>query len=150
MMVIREAKPADIAQWSAMRKALWPESEDDHVAEINQYFAGTSIDIVIAYLAEVDAEVVGFIELNIRSFAEGSRNPRVPYVEGWYIKPEYQGQGYGSQLMQQAEEWALGHGYSELASDTEIDNHHSISLHKRLGFRETERTVCFLKNLQQH
>ncbi len=148
-MVIRQATAADMTQWSELRSALWPDSDDNHVTELTNYFAGTSTDIVITYLAEVDAEVIGFIELNIRNFAEGSRNPRVPYVEGWYIKPQYQGQGYGSRLMQQAEKWALGHGYSELASDAEIDNHHSISLHKRLGFRETERTVCFLKNLKQ-
>lgn len=131
-----------------MRTALWPETDDGHVAEIEEYFAGTSIDIVQVYIAEDGPDIVGFLELNIRNFAEGSRLPRIPYVEAWYVKPRFQGKGYGRQLMQQAEAWALSRGYSELASDTEIDNHQSISTHRHLGFEETERVVCFLKSLK--
>jgi aminoglycoside 6'-N-acetyltransferase I len=49
--------------------------------------------------------------------------------------------------MKQAAQWATGLGFSELASDTEIDNVDSIARHKRLGFKETYRVVCFLKKL---
>lgn len=146
-MNIREANEDDIAHWSEMRSALWPDSEDNHIAEITDYFAGTSIDIVQTYMAEQDGNIVGFMELNIRNFAEGSRSPKLPYVEAWYIKPEFQGKGYGKTLMQRAEEWALSRGYSELASDTEVDNERSIAMHSHLGFRETDRIVCFLKKL---
>ena len=147
-MNIREAAPGDIAAWSEMRTDLWPETEDMHVSEINEYFSGSSIDIVQAYVGEVEEETAGFLELNIRNFAEGSRSPRLPYVEAWYIKAKYRGQGYGALLMQQAEEWAISRGYSELASDTELENDRSIAMHKRLGFVETERIVCFLKKLK--
>ncbi len=148
MMVIREAAEKDVQQWSEMRTALWPETEDGHIAEINEYFYGSSTDVVMVYIAEVGLEIVGFLELNIRNFAEGSRSPKLPYVEGWYIKPEHQGNGYGKLLMRKAEQWAISQGYSELASDTEIDNHRSIALHKRLGFSEIERVVCFIKELK--
>ncbi len=148
MMVIREANEKDVEQWSAMRIALWPETDDGHISEINEYFSGSSIDIVQAYIADVGSETVGFLELNIRNFAEGSRSPRLPYVEAWYIKPHYQGNGYGKLLMKKAEQWAISQGYSELASDTEINNHRSISMHKHLGFMEKERIVCFLKELK--
>lgn len=147
MATIRTATVADTAAWSAMRTALWPDTDDDHRAEIRAYFSGTSTDIVEVYVVEVEAELVGFMELNIRNFAEGSRSPRLPYVEAWYICPEHQNQGYGRQLMLRAEEWAVAQGYTELASDTEIDNERSIALHKALGFTETERVVCFLKRL---
>lgn len=147
-MTIREVNEKDIEQWSEMRTALWPETNDGHISEIKEYLSGSSIDIVQAYVAEVGPEIIGFMELNIRNFAEGSRNPKLPYVEAWYIKPEYQNKGYGKQLMQKAEQWAISQGYSELASDTEIDNHRSISMHKHLGFMETERIVCFLKKLK--
>jgi aminoglycoside 6'-N-acetyltransferase I len=147
-MVIREPNEKDIAQWSEMRTALWPETNDGHLSEIKEYFSGSSIDIVQAYIAEVGSVIVGFLELNIRNFAEGSRHPRLPYVEAWYIKPEHQGKDYGKQLMHKAEQWAKSQGYTELASDTEVDNHRSISMHKHLGFVETERIVCFLKRLK--
>jgi aminoglycoside 6'-N-acetyltransferase I len=42
---------------------------------------------------------------------------------------------------------AIENGYKELASDTEISNTQSIEIHKKLGFKETERVVCFLKKL---
>jgi aminoglycoside 6'-N-acetyltransferase I len=148
-MHIREAKEGDLRQWSEMRAALFAKSSDDHVAELEDYFRGESIDITQAYIAVDESEIVGFLELNLRSYAEGSRSPRVPYVEAWYVKPEYQGRGYGRQLMLKAEWWAKDQGYSELASDTEIDNHRSIALHKHLGFVETDRMVCFLKQLDK-
>ena len=46
-------------------------------------------------------------------------------------------------------EWAVSGGYSELASDAEIENFLSIQLHKRLGFSEIDRNVTFLKRLNE-
>lgn len=146
-MIIREATHNDTPAWSKMRTDLWPETEDMHITEINEYFSGTSIDIVQAYVGEIGLEIIGFLELNIRNFAEGSRSPKLPYIEAWYIKPKYRGNGYGALLIQQAEKWAITKGYSELASDTELGNDRSIAMHKHLGFVETERIVCFLKKL---
>lgn len=146
-MNIREASEKDIDNWSEMRTALWPDTDDNHISEIKKYFTSVSIDIVQVYIAEHYGKPVGFLELNIRNFAEGSYNSEVPYIEAWYIKPEYQGKGYGKQLMHKAELWALSKGYSELASDTELSNKKSISMHKHLGFEETERVVCFLKRI---
>ncbi|MEW7993700.1 MAG: GNAT family N-acetyltransferase [gamma proteobacterium symbiont of Clathrolucina costata] len=146
-MAIREIKKSDLKQWSKMRTSLWPNTQDNHLSEINEYFSGESIDIDQVYVAVFDQQAVGFIELNLRNFAEGSRHPLVPYVEAWYVEPEHRGMGYGKALMRQAEEWALAQGCTELASDTEITNHQSIAMHRYLGFEETERIVCFLKKL---
>ena len=147
-MKIRPIEKKDKYQWSEMRTSLWPETTDNHLSEINDFFTGTSIDIVQVYVIEVEEQLAGFIELNIRSFAEGSRSKGVPYVEAWYVKLNYREAGLGQRLMKQAESWALSHGYKELASDTEVENHHSIKKHKQLGFVETERIVCFLKKLK--
>ena len=147
-MNIRKARYADLEAWTEMRSELWPDSKDDHAVELEQYFLGSSIDIVQAYVIEDENEIaVGFIELNLRNFAEGSRSPKVPYVEAWFVKSDYRAQGWGKRLMEQAEQWALEQGYSELASDTELVNTHSIAMHRALGFEETERVVCFLKKL---
>ncbi|MCG8488169.1 MAG: GNAT family N-acetyltransferase [Chromatiales bacterium] len=132
-----------------MRSELWPKDRSQHPIELAEYFAGKSIDIVETFVVEVaNRELAGFIELNIRNFAEGSRSSRVPYIEAWFVKPEYRGRGYGKALIQQAESWAVQEGFKEIASDTETHNHTSIALHKKLGFIETERVVCFLKPLK--
>lgn len=49
--------------------------------------------------------------------------------------------------MSYAEKWALSLDYSELASDAEVENERSISMHSHFGFKEVERIVCFLKKL---
>lgn len=147
-MHIRLAKQSDLSAWVAMRSQLWPDSADQHTSEVKDYMVGSSVDVVCCYVIDDGhGELCGFIELNIRNFAEGSRCPKVPYVEGWYIKPQYQNRGLGKQLMQQAEQWALQQGFHELASDTELKNNKSIAIHKQMGFSEAERVVCFLKQL---
>ncbi|MFC3192706.1 GNAT family N-acetyltransferase [Marinicella sediminis] len=140
---------ADLAGWARLRGQLWPADAAQHINELNQYFTGQSVDIIKAYvLVDDNRQVQGFMELNIRNFAEGSRSPQVPYVEAWYVSPVYQGQGWGKQFMHKAEQWALKMGHHELASDTEISNQLSINIHKHLGFVETERIVCLLKQLK--
>ena len=67
---IRKATKNDIEQWSHMRTALWPDTSDDHLSEINAYFADKSIDIAEVYIAEIDTQSIGFIELNIRNFSD--------------------------------------------------------------------------------
>jgi aminoglycoside 6'-N-acetyltransferase I len=146
---VRKVTSQDIMAWAEMRNQLWPDKLSTHIKEIEAYFAGVSIDVVETFVIETaESSMVAFIELNIRNFAEGSHHGQVPYVEGWYVKPEYQNKGLGKQLMQQAETWAIQQGFTELASDTEIDNDKSQAIHKRLGFKEVERVVSFLKPLK--
>ena len=90
----------------------------------------------------------GFLELNVRNYAEGSRANRVPYIEGWFVTADLRGRGHGKQLIETAEQWALKNGYNELASDAELENEASIAAHKALGFTEVDRVVCFIKQLQ--
>ena len=147
-MTIRPITTEDREAWSQLRTEPWPDTEDNHLAEIDDYFAHQSPDIDMVFVAEDDMQkVVGSIELNIREFAEGSRHPRVPYVEGWCVDKASRNKGYGKQLMAVAEQWAKANGYIELASDTEISNTRSISIHKHLGYREVERIVCFIKRI---
>lgn len=147
-MGIRTAKITDLLEWANMRCQLWPDSSDGHISELEAYFSGESIDIVEAFVMENEpGALVGFLEMNIRNFAEGSRSPKLPYVEAWFVREEHRGKGFGKELMKKAERWAVEKGFSELASDTELENKKSISIHKSLGFDETERIVCFLKKL---
>lgn len=132
-----------------MRTALWPNSVDEHAGAINDYFEGkpSFMDQIVVCEAG-NVELVGFAELRIRNYAEGSANMAVPYLEGWYVDGAYRRQGVGAALIDAAGQWARSLGYSELASDAEIDDQRSIAAHLALGFHETDRTVSFLKKLR--
>ena len=85
-MKIREAIKNDLSEWARMRNILWPDSLQQHIKEIGEFFSGTSKDIVQVFVIErVSAALAGFIEINFRNFAEGSRSSKVPYIEAWFI-----------------------------------------------------------------
>jgi aminoglycoside 6'-N-acetyltransferase I len=71
----------------------------------------------------------------------------VPYVEGWYVEPNWQRRGIGRTLMHAAEDWSRARGYTELGSDTEVVNRLSRAAHAALGFEEVETLVVFRKSL---
>ena len=148
-MLIRKVENSDLDEWLRMRTLLWPETAPDHAGEISAFFRGDSIDIHTVFVLdpELSGPLAGFIELNVRNFAEGCREPHVPYVEAWWIDATYRGQGWGRSLMERAEAWAQSTGHHYLASDTTPDNKRSIAAHGALGFKEVERVVCFLKRL---
>ena len=147
-MSIRRATKTDIEHWLTMRDLLWPDASVTNKDEIEDYFKNKSSHIRECFLAEKRGEPVGFIELNIRDYAEGSHCDKVPYVEGWFVSEAHRGKGLGRRLMDRAERWARENGFFELASDAEIENIKSINAHKKLGFKETDRIVCFLKKLK--
>ena len=148
--MIRTIKQSDQKEWSRMRTLLWPDTSDYHMGEIQEYFDGKSPDIVEVLVLELhgDAKLQGFIELNVRSFVEGSRNRNVPFIEAWFVDESERQSGWGEKLMKAAEEWSQENGYSELGSDTELENLNSQKAHLALGFKEVERIVCYFKILE--
>lgn len=127
-----------------MRDALWPAT--DHADAIDRYFSGEArepLQVLIAF----DEDAIGFIELSIRSYAEGCETDRIAFVEGWYVDPEVRGTGVGSALIRAAEEWTRSQGCTELASDTEAGNVSSAAAHRAVGFIETAVVRCFRKSL---
>ena len=146
MITIRKVGSSDRDGWIGMRKALWPEChESRHELEIDQILSSNGI-VLVAELASHD--LVGFAELSIRrDHVAGTAVTPIPYLEGWYVDPAYRRQGIGKALICSIESFALQAGFTELASDAEINNYSGIEMHNRLGFREVERTVHFVKSL---
>ena len=145
-MTVREIAQRDRAEWVRMRHALWPGSLADHEAETRAFFEQRRNPASV-WVAEVDEQVVGFLELEYRSYAEGCISSPVPYIEGWYVDPSRRGQGIGRALVRVAEVHALASGYREIASDALIDNTASIAAHGALGYEEVDRIVCFRRAL---
>ncbi len=134
-------------EWLRMRKALWPGcSIDMHLSEMAEQLADES-DSAIFVAVRLGGGLGGFIEISIRSFAEGCDTRPVGYIEGWYVDADLRHQGIGSQLVREAEAWVISQGYKEMASDCLIDNAVSLKAHVALGYKETDRLIHFKKVL---
>ena len=132
-----------------MRAALWPEEDAEELAhETLAHFAGRELGAAVFVAEAADGRLTGFLELGLRPYAEGCRSSPVPFVEAWYVAASARGQGCGRALIEAAERWALARGFSEIASDTQLENRLSQDAHAALGFEETGRIVCFRKSLR--
>jgi aminoglycoside 6'-N-acetyltransferase I len=125
---------------------FWPMGDAVCEREAEQILGNSRWAVFIARLE--DGSVAGFLETNLRDYAEGAESSPAGYLEGLYISAEYRRQGIGAALVRAGEQRALAKGCTEIASDAQIDNAISIELHKRMGYQEVERQVCFLKRLQ--
>ena len=135
-----------------MCHCLWPEaSADEYALEMALLVAGKSpgeLPTVIFVAEESQGRVVGFIEVGLRSHADGCNPARpVGYIEGWYVAPEYRRRKVGTKLVGTAEQWARDQGCVEMASDTWLDALSSQHAHEALGFEIVDRCVHYRKPL---
>jgi aminoglycoside 6'-N-acetyltransferase I len=148
---IRPAVPPDCKQLSRLREALWPESSAaEHQQEIEAILTGQyngTMPLIIFVAAEPGA-VIGFLEVGLRSHADGC-DPAHPvgFVEGWFVTESHRRKGLGAHLLAAAEEWARNQGCVEMASDTWIDHTLSQRVHDALNFEVVDRCVHYRKAL---
>lgn len=135
-----------LSAWLAMRRALWPDTSTraELEAECREILADPQS---VAFIARVDAQPIGFVEVGMRPYAEGCETSPVGYLEGWYVEPRHRGQGVGRALVDAALAWCGRRGLREMGSDTWLDRQGSIDAHRALGFEETERIVCFKRTI---
>ncbi len=133
-------------EWCRMRDNLWTGSSNDHLQEIDAFFAIPQ-DGATLVVERPNGERCGFIEISLRNDAEGCISSPVPDIEGWYVDEDMRRRKLGSRLVQAAEDWARSRGFSEIASDTQLDNKISQQAHQALGYQEVERIVCYRKDL---
>jgi aminoglycoside 6'-N-acetyltransferase I len=150
-MRIRRGTSSDLNAVTRLCAALWPDEpaagHEAHAASILSGAPASTLPLVLI-VAEIDEEVVGFIEVGLRSHADGcdSRRP-VGFIEGWYVMPQFQRRAVGGTLMLEAEKWARSQGAREIASDTWIDSEVSQRAHEGLGFEVVDRCVHYRKRL---
>lgn len=95
-----------------------------------------------------DGKAIAFLHLSLRfEYVPGATGSPVAFVEGIYVRDEYQNQSIGASLIQYAEQWAFARGCKELASDALLENTASYQFHTKVGFQEVERVVSFIKQV---
>lgn len=148
-MKARPLEARDRQTWAAMRAALWPDEDADLLGhETLMHFSGRPLAEAVFICESVDGEPCGFLELSLRAYAEGCASSPVPFIEGWYVAPVARHKGAGRALVSAAEHWALLRNFTEIASDTQLENAQSQGAHAALGYEEVERLVTFKKSLR--
>ena len=145
-MEIRPILPSDIPAWVEMRLKLWPEETRDYLAKQGREILALDPPWIVFVAADGDS-LIGFLELSLRSYAEGCDSSPVPYVEGWFVEEPWRTKGAGRALMRTAEDWSRAEGYREMGSDILAQNRLSREVHAALGFDEVETLVVFRKAL---
>jgi aminoglycoside 6'-N-acetyltransferase I len=149
---VRPGEPLDREQLLLMRLALWPElSVGEDRQELDAALSGKpmgTMPLTILVAETGDGDLVGFVEVGLRSHADGcDTSVPVGFVEGWFVSELHRRKGVGAKLLAAAEDWARGHGCIEMASDTWLDNDKSQRVHEALGFEVVDRCVHYRKAL---
>ncbi|MBW4458523.1 MAG: GNAT family N-acetyltransferase [Nostoc indistinguendum CM1-VF10] len=146
-MKICKVTQNDFQEWLNLALELWPD------------YSCAEMEVSLTNLLHSDREqgilvrddhgcAIAFMNLSLRSdyVPDATKSP-VAYVEGIYVKAEYRNQDVGKTLIQYAEQWASEQGCIELALDALLDNPASHEFYTKVGFREVERVVFFIKSI---
>ena len=121
-------------------------SRDELLAENEQLSADVNQVFFLAFDGE---KPVGISHGSLRrEYVNGANDGCKGYIEAIYVLPEYRKNGIAAELVRIIERWAGLHGCREFASDCLLGNAGSYNFHLRIGFKETERNIFFLKTIE--
>lgn len=145
---LRDATPADIDGWLALRLAMFPH----HPVEFLRDELMALLDDPErhgAFLAfDDDGALLGFAEVALRTdYVPGMRTSPVAFLEAIHVAPAARRRGIARALVMRAHAWGRARGCSEFASDALLDNDASHAMHRALGFVETRRVVFFRRDI---
>ena len=144
--MLKQATPSDLSVVAELAARLWPEQRAE---ELEEEFAPMLEDADCGVFLLYEAETpIGFAQCGLRrDYVEGTESSPVGYLEGIYVDGEYRRQGCGRLLLTACEVWAKGKNCTEFASDCELQNEESLRFHRKMGFEEANRIICFVKSL---
>lgn len=126
-----------------MRSALWPEVEPaDAEPEAQAWLARADAGVLVVPRPD-GAGLGGFVEVGERAYADGCDTSPVAFLEGWYVDADLRGAGVGRALVEAAAAWARERGFSEMASDSLLEEVGAQRAHEAVGFHEVERAVRY-------
>ncbi len=124
-----------------MRRTLWDDCPDEQqIGEMHEILGSDTDEVFFA--ERPGGGLRGFVEVALRSRADGCDSTPVGYIEGWYVDEDMRRQGIGRALVAAAERWARSKGCRQTASDAELWNTVSHRAHGALGYQETARIAA--------
>ena len=144
--LIEKATVSELPAVAELAARMW----DHPTAELEAEFAELLADPEAAlFTAKQGGEIIAFAQCQLRhDYVEGTDSSPVGYLEGVFVSEGYRRKGFAAELLAECEKWAKEKGCVEFASDCELDNLDSLRFHMAMGFTETNRIICFKKELQ--
>ncbi len=97
---------------------------------------------------EANERLMGFATFSIRTdYVEGAEQSPTGYLEAIFVEPEKRKSGIARKLIELGELWCQEKGCTQLGSDTWLESLESQKFHLGMGFREEDRLVHFIKNI---
>ncbi|MBQ9886905.1 MAG: GNAT family N-acetyltransferase [Lachnospiraceae bacterium] len=145
--MIKRAKIEDAGELANLAIQMWM---DNNLEDLTEEFCKLVMNKEAAcFIKYVDGKPIGFAQCQLRhDYVEGTKSSPVGYLEGIFVSEGYRKKGYAAELLSECEKWAKEKGCSEFASDCELDNDESMRFHMAVGFAETNRVICFRKELK--
>lgn len=122
----RPAAPEDLPRVAQITARVFDTPESEALAYSADRLQHTDYGL---YVGEIDGEVIGKIDV---SFDEHSG-----FLYGFGVSPEYQGRGYGRQILACTIQEIRARGKTEIALEVSVTNKHALSLYQSCGFKET-------------
>lgn len=146
-MIIQKIKKEDFDAWLKMGLLLWPKHSTDELKKEFQDILKSKIEETFI-CKEDKCNYAGFINISLRyEYVPGAKSSPVGYVEGIFVKEQYRKKGIAKKLIDAGEEWAKSKHCKEMGSDVELHNKLSQVFHKKLGFKEDDILVHFIKKI---
>ncbi|OEY67510.1 GNAT family N-acetyltransferase [Marinobacter sp. X15-166B] len=132
--------------WKKYRNAVYNSVSDEfHSMEMERIYQDN--EWFCHFIADENHHIIGLVELSSRNVVDGCLSSPVAYIEGLYIEEQYRGRGLGKKLIKSILDWCKQNGFTELATDTELDNLDAQKFFHAVGFKETFRIVEFCKKI---
>ncbi len=108
------------------------------------FLAHIDSETQIAYVAEVDGTIVGYllIELRESKFLDMLIPRKIAHIRDIAVMQTYQKQGIGHSLFQQSIDWAKSKGVTSLELTVWEFNQNAIAFYKRQGMETLTRTMA--------
>jgi len=145
-IIYSRASYDDISAVSKLLCVLYEMPFDEVLEENEELFADTNQ----AFFLALDGDKpVGCSHGSLRrEYVNGTTEDLKGYLEAIYVLSEYRNRGIAAELVKVTEHWATMNGCHEIASDCLLENIDSYNFHLKIGYKETERCIFFLKELE--
>jgi aminoglycoside 6'-N-acetyltransferase I len=101
------------------------------------------------FMVKKGPKKIGFAVFSVRfDYVEGATQSPVAYLEAIYVKRKFRKMGIAKELVAKGEKWGKKKGCVQIGSDTWLDRTESRKWHKRIGFKEEEELVHFIKKIK--